>query len=356
MPYFSWNAIFKKYPELKQKELIAVCGPRNIGKTTATYPYIEKLGGFKENAKVTILRNTEKELITARQDFNNRFLNKYKCIGSSIYTLKKTFIVVDNEKTPIYQKDKHVGYMAAISTYTNLKSIEAKNVKFIIYEEFNEDTAIGRNIYPQFINIITTLIRFSKCKIFMLGNKDGFMSDFYINWNIIPQLQNENDTLFNIGDFGVWIELGNKDYADLGNSETLFYKLAMLDNRTKAYLLGGYIHGLNPIVKNYQELIKNAKPLYYLAIDEQKYAYCKYNNQYCILSPWNFDYNFNNNLKTYSIDLISRLLNESSILDDDDTVEILTNILTLIKKQVVFFDSYDTLQKFKDITILLKKV
>lgn len=356
MPYFTWNAIFKKYPNLKDKELIAVCGPRNIGKTTDTYIYIKEIGGFKENAKVAILRNTEKELITARQDFNNRFLNKYKCIGNSIYTMKKTYVTTEEGKVPIYQKDKHVGYMCAISTYTNLKSIEAKHVKFIIYEEFNEDTAIGRNIYPQFINIITTLIRFSKCKILMLGNKDGFMSDFYVNWNIIPQTKNDNDVIYPIGDFGVWIELGNKDYEDLGNNQQLFFKLAMLDNRTKTYLQGGYIHGLNPIVKNYEELKQKAKTLYYLAIDEQKYSFCKYDNNYCIISPWNIDYQFNDNLKTYNLDLMSRLLKESSILDEDDSIEIITNILMLIKKQCVYFDSYDTLQSFKDVTLILKKL
>lgn len=355
--YFSWKSIFSKYPSIKNLKLLVACGPRNIGKTTDTYKHnITVDGGFTEKKKTAILRNTDKEVITARQDFNNRFLNKMRAVGNFIYTLKKTYIEKDGEKVEIYQKDKHVGYIAAISTYTNLKSIEAKDVRFIIYEEFNEDTAIGRNIYPAFINLITTLIRFSDCKIYMLGNKDGFMSDFYINWNIIPQVQNDNDVLYNIGDFGIWLELGNKDYSDLGNSDTLFYKLAMLDNRTKSYLNGGYIHGINPIVKNYTEILKDFKLIYYIAVDEQKYLFGKHYNQYAIISPWNVNYEFDSKYKVYSVDLISRLLKESEILDEDDNAEIIENLLLLIKKQNVFFDSYDTLQRFKDLTLWLKKI
>lgn len=355
--FFQWNRIFKKFPHIKKAQIIAVCGPRNIGKSTDTYSYALKKGGFTEHKKVALLRNTDKEVVTMRQDFNNRFLNRFKCVGNFIYSLKQEFITKDGEEIPIYTKDKHVGYIAAISTYTNLKSVEAKDLAFIIYEEFNEDTAIGRNIYPQFINLITTLIRFSKVQILMLGNKDGFMSDFYVNWNIIPQTQNANDVIYPIGDFGYWLELGNKDYEDLNNQNTLFYKLAMLDNRTKTYLNGGYIHGINPIVKNFKELLPDSKPIYYLAINEQKYVFCKYKeNQFCVISPWNVDYQFNDNLKTYSIDLISRLMKESQIIDDDDLTEIVQNLLIWIKKQLVFFDSYDTLQRFKDLTIWLKNL
>lgn len=355
MGFFKWSELFKKYPQLKDRNLYAICGPRNIGKSYDTYEYTLKVRkGFTEKHKVAILRNSDQEAKMARQDFNSRFNEKMKCFGNMIFTLKKSFIWKDGEKFEIFSRDKHVGYLTAISTYTNMKSIEAKDIKTIIYEEFNEDTCIGRNIYPQFINIITTLIRFSDCTIFMLGNKDGYMSDYYVNWNIIPSENTEEDAIFNIGDVGYWIELGNKQFADLKNNETVFYKLAMMDNRTKNYLKGGYIHGISKQVMNYNDIIQDFKPIFYIAIQEQKYILGKHNNTYAILSPWNFGNNLE--LRTYSLDLISRLLKESQIIEDEDVVEIVQFLLTHIKSGNIVFDSYDTLQKFKDITLILKSL
>lgn len=359
MPFFKWETLIKTYPQLKNCPLTVVCGPRNIGKTTATYPFIKKQGGFTENAKVLILRNTDKEIQFARTDFNNRFKNIYQCQGNMIYSLKRQIIKKDDEEIEIFCKDKHIGYMAAISTYTNMKSAEAKDVKFIFYEEFNEDTSIGRNIYKAFINIITTFIRFSNVKMYMLGNKDGFMSDFYVNWNIIPQIQNDKDVVYPILDgVGYWIELGNEQFKDLGNQNQLFYKLAMADNRTKAYLEGGYLQGINPIVVNYKELIGKVELMYYLAVGENKYSFnrIKGTQNFAILSPWNFNFEFNNNVKTYSVDLISRLVADSKILDNKDLNEILTMLLIYIKRQQVYFDSYDTLEVFKNVTLMLKNL
>lgn len=353
MPFFTWKNLFKQYPYLENSKLLTLCGPRNIGKSYDTYRYVkEDRQGFTDKHKVAILRNTDKEAIVARQDFNNRFDGKMKCYGNMIYTTKKKTIKKDGGDYVIDVKDKHVGYLAGITTYTNLKSVEAKDIKTIIYEEFNEDTAIGRNIYPAFINIITTLIRFSDCTIYMLGNKDGFMSDFYVNWNIIPQVQNDKDVIFKISDIGYWVELGNEYFKDLGNQNTIFYKLAMMDNRTKNYLQGGYVQNISSNVVNFKELVNDFKPMFYLAYLEQKYVLGKWNNFYAIISPWNYDNNLQ--IRTYSIDLISRLLGESTILEDDELKEIIDFVLKNIKAQNIVFDSYDTLQKFKDLTVWLK--
>lgn len=361
MPFFNIDNYFIKYPFLKKFQILAFVGPRNIGKSTDMYKHIIKNGGFTKQEKVLLLRNSDEEIKMMRQDFNDRFKNKYMIVGNSIYLLKKEIINKDNEEIPIYKKDDHIGYIAAISTYIKMKSVEAKDVKWIFYEEFNEDTAIGKNIYPKFINLITTFIRFNKVKLFMLGNKDGFASDYYINWDIIPKENNDKDELFYIKDrsgkpFGCWLELGNDDFKDLGNENTLFYKLAMLDNRTKSYINGGYLQNISPLVKNYKELIKNASPMFYLAIKETKYIFFKYlQNNYCIISPWNYP---NNDLpiKTYSLDLISRLIKETQILDNDDMAEIVKGLLNLLKQGKIYFDSYDTLQIFKDLTLWLKKL
>lgn len=355
--FFSWKNLYKKYPFLKNSRIIAICGPRNIGKTVDTYEYvINTRKGFTPTHKVAILRNTDRECLAYKQDFNNRFAGKFRVVGNYIYSLKQTTIEKKGETFDILEKDELVGYMAGISTYTNLKSIEAKDVKTIIYEEFNEDTSIGRNIYSAFINLLTTLERKNKILLLMLGNKDGFMSDFYVNWNIIPDINNDEDRIFPIGKVGFWIELGNKQFRDLKNDKMLSYELAMLDNRTKSYMMGGYLQNIDSLVVNFETILKNFEPQFYIAVQEQKYTFGKFNNNYALVSPWNLNYEFDSNLPVYSVDLISRLLQDSKILDDDDLKEVIEFVLRLIKNKELYFDSYDTLQLFKDLTVFLKEL
>lgn len=131
----------------------------------------------------------------------------------------------------------------------------------------------------------------------------------------------------------------------------LSYELAMMDNRTKSYMQGGYLQNIDVNVINYQEIIKDFKAQFYIAYEENKYTFGAFKNGYAIVSPWNLNYQFDINLPTYSVDLISRIMKESKILDDDELKEIIEYILRLIKQRLLYFDSYDTLQKFKDITI-----
>lgn len=353
--FFSWKNIFKNYPQMEKAALCAVTAERNVGKSTDTYKYLLENGALTPNKKVVFLRNTETELKTMIKDFNARFSNQFIASGGFIYSLEKQILIDKKTKdeTVKYVKNELVGYMAAVSIYVNYKSVEAKDVKYIVYEEFNEDTSIGRNIYPNFINLITTFIRFNDVKILMIGNRDGFMSDFYINWNIIPKAINIDDELFKIGDVGYWLEMGTAQFANLKNDETAFYKLAMLDNRTAKYSAGGYIQNLNSNVINFKEILKNFSPIYYIALNEKKYIFGKYkSNQYAIISPWNYSSDLD--LKTYALDSISRLLKESLIRDNDDLKDFVSGLLKVIKNKSCYFDSYDTLQIFKELTLIVK--
>ena len=353
--FFTWKNLYKFYPEMEAAPLNVVTTQRNVGKTTDTYKHILEEGGFTPNKKVLLLRNTEKELNIMARDFNARFSNKFICSGGFIYSLEKTILVnkKTGEETEKYTKNELVGYMAAVSIYTNYKSVEAQNVKYIVYEEFNENTAIGRNCYPNFINLITTFIRFSKVKIFMLGNRDGFVSDFYINWNIIPQPQNITDTIYKIGDVGYWVEMGSQHFEDLNNNKTISHRLAMLDNRTAKYAEGGYLQNINNNVMNYKEILKNFSPLYYLMINEVRYIfgnfYIKGIKKYAVVSPWNFKNELD--LKTYALDLVSRASRRAIIRDAEDLNDFATALLLLLKEAKIFVDSYDTLEQLKQFAI-----
>ena len=353
--FFTWKNLYKFYPQMEKAPLNVVTTERNVGKTTDTYKHILELGGFTPNKKVLLLRNTEKELNIMARDFNARFSNKFICSGGFIYSLEKTTLV--NKKTgeeiDKYNKNELVGYMAAVSIYTNYKSVEAKDVKFIVYEEFNENTSIGRNCYPNFINLITTFIRFSDVKIFMLGNRDGFVSDFYINWNIIPTMDTFNDTIYKVGDVGYWVEMGAQHFQDLNNNKTISNRLAMLDNRTAKYAQGGYLQNINNNVINYNEILKSFKPLYYLMFNECRYIFGNFFingiKKYAVISPWNFKKELD--LKIYALDLVSRASRKAIIRDSEDLNDFATALLKLLKESLIYFDSYDTLEQLKQFAI-----
>lgn len=357
MPFFSWNTLWKKYPQYKDLQLQVVLGPRNIGKSTNSYDLMATTA-FTPKDKIVLMRNTDTELQTMKGDFNNRFSGKYKFSGDFIYELKDKFTDLDKN----YYKKKHldtitqlgdvIGYGVAVSTYTKYKSIEAKDIKYIFYEEFNEDTALGRNIYANFINLITTLIRFNKTKILMVGNKDSFNNDFFVNWDIIPKENFNQDELFEIKSpngtlIGICYDLGTRQFDDLNNSGTLFYELGQLDNRTKNYIQGGYKHLINTAVKNYKVIIKDFKHKFNFQIDDGMYALGKHEDRWAVLSPWNFE---DANKPSYALTRHGNL--NGITLTKDDTNDIYEFLMKSFKQKKLVFDSYDTLINFEHVAVM----
>lgn len=355
--YFSWESIFKKYPKYKNCSIQCVLTERNTGKTYSTFEYLKKYGFTKEN-KVLYLRNTDTELRRSKSDFNARFKDELIVRGDFIYTIKKSKIKEDGEEKIINKVDEHVGYFASINNYINYKSLEAKDIKYIMYEEFNEDTSIGRQIYFKFINIIKTFERFNKLKyIFMLGNKDGFDSDYFVNWNIIPSINPKESIITPINDelgtFGVVYDLGHNEFLTLKNNKTIGNRLAQLDNRTNNYIVGGYLKQHSQRVINYKKILEHLTPKFYLAIGDEKYMFGKCNEFFAILAPWNINQHLE--IKAYSFDIMSGLSNGVFILENEEHVELVNYIFMLEKDNKLLYDSYDTKNVIANLIFIHKK-
>lgn len=72
-------------------------------------------------------------------------------------------------------------------------------MSFIIYEEFNQSDGLMRGIYADFINLLSTMVRINTETVcYMLGNKDTFMSDFFVNWDITPKLDHAEDEVYTL--------------------------------------------------------------------------------------------------------------------------------------------------------------
>lgn len=353
--FFSWNNIFKKWPAYKKCKLLIALTERNVGKTYDTYKRAQKIS-LRPNAKLLCLRNTDKELQKMKSDFKARFKGVYICDGDFIYNVEKYFINKDGEKIEAFRKKDLVGYFAAINTYTNYKSIEAKDINFIFYEEFNEDTIIGKQIYPKFINILKTFERFNQVTVYMLGNKDAFDSDYFINWDIKPnattetivsEIKTKNGQLI-----GACFDMSASEFEGLNNSETLANQLAMLDQRTAGYAQGFYLKGHSNRVLNFKYIAPSFVPKFVLAIDEDNLLIGQFNKGWAIISPWNFSQfndQFNiNDLKFYALDLYGNIRKEVRILDQDAHEILQEFIYKREKNNLLYYDSYDTKLLIKD--------
>lgn len=355
MPYFSWeNYVFKKWPKYKKAIIQCVLTERNTGKTYGTYAYSKKYAFTPEN-KVLMLRNTDTELKKSKKDFADRFRNQYLVKNDFIYNIVQEEIEKDGEKITVEKAGQVVGYFASINNYINYKSLEADRVTIVIYEEFNEDTVIGRNIYFKFFNLLKTFERFNKLKyVFMLGNKDGFDSDFFINWNIIPNDDISKNKITEIRDdqglLGVVYDLGNNDFLDLDNAATLSNRLAALDNRTLNYSLGGFQKEHSRRVMNYKKIIPTFSHHVYLTIGENRYALGKFEKGYALLSPWNVaEYE---SKPSYAFDNMGGLDTNSTVLDEKDHQELLDFIFANEKALKIWYDSYDSRQQVRDLLAL----
>lgn len=247
-----------------ENKIYCINGGRNIGKSTSALKYAAKFS-LKPKNKFVYLRNTGEQLMAAIKDLNNRFYNKFYFTMTHIYQLKqKKKKNLDGEIEIIYVKDKVVGYTGTINAFDKLKSVEAADINYILYEEYNENTGRMVGIYKKFINLITTLVRFSKkVIILMLGNRDTANNEFMVNWGVEPRENLLDDITYQIDEMIYFSEIGDKTFLGLNNDKTIFYKLAQYDEETKRYLNGGYIDGYKLDVINYDKRINNLKEIYF---------------------------------------------------------------------------------------------
>lgn len=356
--FFNWNELFEKFPKYKKVVLQVILTERNVGKTYATYVDMDSKNIFTENRKGLIFRNTDKELVQTKRDFANRYKNKLIVQGDFIYDITWETISKDGEEFQVPHKNKVVGYFASINNYINYKSIEAQDICYILYEEFNEDTVIGRNIYFKFINILKTFERFNNLeRVVMLGNKDGFDSDYFVNWNILPSENPKKNKITEIRDdyglIGVVYDFGSKEFANLSNSKTLSNRLASFDARTNAYANAQYLKEHCKRVVNCKSIIPTFKPEFYISIRENRFIFGKFESGSAILSPWNYDQDLD--LINYSFDVHSSLISDSLILEKDDHIDLMDFLFRKERANELYYDSYDSRADFRNLIMVHKR-
>lgn len=362
--FFSWKWLQEKYPEYKDLRLQVVVAPRNVGKSYATYQHILDQGGFTPTSKVLFIRNTDKEVKTMINDFKSRF-NQFVVKGSMIYEKKNEVMV--NKKTgtevPVEKAGELVGYFADISNYHNFKSMEAKDVKHIFYEEFNEAKQSVDHLYFKFINLIKTFSRFNNPFIYLLGNKDGFRNDFFVNWDIRLNDDPETNLVQEITSatgrvIGVWYDLCIGNFKALKNDETTADLLASLDKETARYAAGGFKDPTTDIVLSYKRILPDLVVSHRFGISgyDVLFGKIKDTDSYGLVRIENCDgteFEHYNERKLIVLDSDSVYLQPNpTIPDTTTTIDFMKRLFFLITSRRLLFDSYELYDAINDNNII----
>ena len=335
--------IFEKYniPEEGSK-VICINAERNVGKTTALFNYL-----FGENPKVDIdnkiliIRNTGEQLKTAKQDFNARLKGRYEIWGNLIYKMTESI----NEKTGDikYSRGDHIGYIGSLTQFTNMKSVEARNVKYVFFDEYAEVSSL--NVYDAFISMLKTFERFNKIIVFMLGNRESLNNEWMLNWNVLPNEHNyKEDRFVHFSPRGYFIELGTNQFKTLGNDKTLSNELGNFNENTKNYLSGGYKKDVTLSVKSYKYLkIKEFKfgiafkLLPFALVELEGGDYGLLENKEAI------EYLIKNNFCILAVDDLSYTMNTTTKMNLEGRSKVVRMLIELFRSDKLIFDSFNGL-------------
>lgn len=361
--YFNLESTLKKYKVDWQTDSCIFCvnAIRNVGKTTSALNWL--MPQINQSRKIGFIRNNEEQLKAFKQDFNSRFAGKFMISGIMVYEVN-TVTELDDDGNEItkYSKGHHVGYCGSISTYTKIKSIEAANIRYILFDEYNEADLAIRQIYVKWINMIKTLTRFNKVFILMLGNRDTPNNEFMVKWGVLPQTDEfYSDYFVKFSDRGYFLEMGSKQFDDLENDKTLANELAQFDNDSKRYLEGGYAQKMTLQVVPYYVIIHNTfNPLFKVCLKGNIIAFGEFTHKiygkvFCLVQEkCAIDKATSENLQTFSLDSLSYQSAESKLNTQESIYNIVEKIFRLHKKRKLFYDSFDILSDMIDKMLIIK--
>lgn len=362
MAYFDLETILLKYKIdwVNKMVCLLINAERNIGKTTSALNTIFRKWGVNSKKKIGIFRTQDEQIKVFKQDFNETFKNEYQIIGKMLYKMER--VEIFNPKTKemeiFYQKGEHCGYVCSITAFLKMKSIKAENIRYILYDEYNENTNIP-NIYKNFISLFKTLERYNKVFFLMMGNRETPNNEFLVKWEVLPPKERISEDIYTvIRDDDIIthavLEMGYNQFKDLGNENTLSYHFATFDKDTDNYMNGGYAVNIHYRVVPYNKIIKETfNPFWGVNFDNFTIAFgeFKLNGEikYCLcLNDDAINKLRAENLITYAFDVRAYQDKDTKIIEMESANLILEKLLLEHKKENLYFDSYDVLESMSN--------
>lgn len=340
--YVPWNKL------LKSGGFILCNGGRNIGKSTDIW---NKKAEIWDKGGITIyMRNTEIQVKTAvAQEGLPVDMSKYIVTQKGVYRRVLKNKIVNGEPWDYEVRGEKVCHFVALTTYLKEKSNAFNNVSLIFWEEYNQIEQFALHTFHSFINLMKTIERFKKVTIILIGNRDTTNNEIMTALELEP-VTNLTKTVIEQFDINMYfIEVCDSEFKHLNNANTIADKLAQYNRDTRNYVAGGYMEDDSILVLPYNKQIKPTfEPLFRISLlkEDATYGSFNYRDKKCKAIVYDKNVLDDEALKWYktkayiSLDKRSDIIKQTTILDDDDSLELRESLFMNLKNNNIYFSSF----------------
>lgn len=167
-------------------------GPRGVGKS---YGILEDI--LEQDLKFILLRRTGKEMSTIKNNITNPFksvLEKFP--GTSIQCQSISEDIGIFQRAEKGEEPRHVGYLAALNTFRNVRGMDFSDVDIIFYDEFIPEKHARpiKEEYEVFLNMYETINRNRELqgkppvKMVCAANSNDIANPIFIGLEIVERI------------------------------------------------------------------------------------------------------------------------------------------------------------------------
>lgn len=254
----------------------------------------------------------------------------------------------------IKKDDKIIGYLASLNTYANAKGGTYNDVRFMLFDEFNEDVYI-ENAFAKFVMLVDSFKRHRKdFKCVLLGNMINKNNWFLNAMGLRINWKSEEDLIYYLPEYGVKIVVvGTRTYENVVKQRRDINKLASADPSAHAfYNEREFLNDDTDLITNFVKWVKPTfTPLFNFRYGDFKYLFGYYIEEDgskmffvdrdCVYFK---DYK---NLSEYSFDLLGNTSKNAQILEDDDIEDIQNKLFSIAKQDRLRYGSFDCFEDLK---------
>lgn len=261
----------------------------------------------------------------------------------------------------IKKDNETIGYLTSLNTYANAKGGTYNDVRWMIFDEFNEDEHI-ENAFAKFCMLVDSFKRHRKdFKCILLGNMINKNNWFLNAMGLRIDWKSQEDVIHYLPDFGVKVVVvGSQTYNNIKRARQDITKLASADPTAHAfYNEQEFLNDDGTNVVNFKIWVeKTFKPSFFFAYKEFKYMFGSY-TETDGLTTYFVDRNngwfrqWDGKIPEFSFDGEGALIAPSSLaLEEDDIEELQTQFYVLAKQKRLVFGSFDA---FDDLVLFIGK-
>lgn len=249
-----------------------------------------------------------------------------------------------------------IGYLTSLNTYANAKGGTYNDVKYMIFDEFNEDVYI-ENAYAKFVMLVDSFKRHrTDFKCVLLGNMINKNNWFLNAMGIRAKWKSDEDEIFYIKEIKVKVVIiGRKTFERLSIARKDINALASMDAASHAfYNEREFLNDESDSVVNFIRWVKPSfTPIYTFRYGEFKYIFGKYieenGNLYFFTDRITSFYTpFIKNLPEFGFDLLGNVgSKKTQVLSEEELKQFQEQFFVICKQERLRFGSFDALEDLK---------